>query len=311
MTSKSSPVIIGDRSDIHVQAVLERVGSDALVIDASSLSRTRYVLRDGQLEIEVRGRTHLIDGNLPSRGWIRRLAPPSWHAGVVLESHDAAVQSAWLALVAAIVRVCGVRWLTPIEPLVASENKMVQLAAANAGGIATASTLVTNDAVVAAAELGDQLVLKPLGPSHYIDAADACVIFASKVPATSPVLGALGGAPFIVQEPLAARQHLRVVTVEDSVWGAGIDATDLPMDWRQDRAAHRSFVEVELDEAVATGARAVSERLGLGYSSQDWLVCADGRFVLLDVNPAGQWLFLPAGVAERVSSAIAAWLLRG
>jgi hypothetical protein len=47
--------------------------------------------------------------------------------------------------------------------------------------------------------------------------------------------------------------------------------------------------------------------LGLGFSSQDWVETADGYW-FLDLNPSGQWLFLPELVAHPVTSAVAAWL---
>jgi hypothetical protein len=45
----------------------------------------------------------------------------------------------------------------------------------------------------------------------------------------------------------------------------------------------------------------------VGYSSQDWIV-EGGEAYFIDLNPAGQWLFLPEPVASEVSGEIAAWL---
>jgi hypothetical protein len=47
----------------------------------------------------------------------------------------------------------------------------------------------------------------------------------------------------------------------------------------------------------------------LGYSSQDWVIAPTGAALFLDLNPAGQWLFLPADVAEAATTAIARWLI--
>lgn len=46
----------------------------------------------------------------------------------------------------------------------------------------------------------------------------------------------------------------------------------------------------------------------VGYSSQDWMADHDGHWWFLDLNPAGQWLFLPAQVADRVTQGLADWL---
>ncbi len=55
---------------------------------------------------------------------------------------------------------------------------------------------------------------------------------------------------------------------------------------------------------------ALVEHLHLGYSSQDWLLCDDGCYVV-DINPAGQWLFLPEPIGNSVADAIASWLSSG
>jgi hypothetical protein len=50
----------------------------------------------------------------------------------------------------------------------------------------------------------------------------------------------------------------------------------------------------------------LSAALGVGYSSQDWIEDVDGAHYFLDLNPGGQWLFLP--FADEVTAAIADWL---
>lgn len=47
--------------------------------------------------------------------------------------------------------------------------------------------------------------------------------------------------------------------------------------------------------------------MNVGYSSQDWVETGAGKY-FLDLNPSGQWLFLPAPVSVEVTNALAAWL---
>ena len=51
----------------------------------------------------------------------------------------------------------------------------------------------------------------------------------------------------------------------------------------------------------------LADALKVGYSSQDWVV-GEGQPYFLDLNPGGQWLFLPDPTSADVTEAIAAWL---
>lgn len=300
-------VIIGSDDDVHVQAVRSQLGASVLVLDASSLSSRRYSLSQGTFRVHDDSGDFVVQRGVPTRGWIRRLAPPDWHHGVTLESKAGVVKSAWLALLSGIIRTCGVEWLTPLDPLLGAESKLVQERAAAGLGISTPQSVVTNDAAIIRQRFED-LILKPLAAGQYFEKGAANVIFATPVEARSPIVDAVAGAPFLAQERVRGERHLRVVTVLDQVWAAAIPADAHPVDWRQDRQAHRSFVATVAPDAIIAGARRIAHSLQLGYSSQDWLVGADGSGTLLDVNPSGQWLFLPPEIAHSVSSAIANWL---
>ncbi len=307
-------VIVGNTDDPHVEAVLSQDKRDSsMVIDAATISEREFALLDGEFSTGPRsgpeqGLTVERDG--AARGWIRRLAPPDWQRGLVVDSHDAAIKTSWLSLLVAAIRTCSVEWLTGIDALVTAENKLVQHETARRIGIATPETVVCSDAGVAREALGDRIILKALGPGHFYEGDDPYVVFTSEVSPDGPELDALASAPFIAQRKLKANAHLRVVTVGDRLWVGGISADNLPLDWRQDPDAHVSFEEVEAPSDVTIGALALASELGLGYSSQDWLLCDDGNFVV-DVNPAGQWLFLPQPLAAGVTAAISNWLAGG
>jgi hypothetical protein len=158
-------------------------------------------------------------------------------------------------------------------------------------------------------DLGDRLVVKPLGSATYTDLdGTEQVVWAQEVSRDSAVLAALAGAPFLVQAMLKADRHLRVVTVDQNSWVCELDARGLRLDWRREEHAHESF-KATSESAVGHEAVRLAMKLGVGYSSQDWIV-ANGIPYFLDLNPAGQWLFLPEEVASAITDAIATWLTR-
>jgi len=313
VTAPAKVVVIGNVGDPHAAAVLDRVPSDLrpLLIDAEKLPTCQYCLRDGLLTVsEANGREVEIAPGNTARGWIRRLAPPDWQRGLVVESHDAAVKTAWLTLLTSVLRLCGVHWLSSVDELVIAENKLVQYAAASRVGVRVPPTVVTNDHELARTTLAGDILLKPLGPGHFFDGEEPYVVFATVARLDGPELRSLAAAPFIAQRRLIPRSHLRVITVDRDVWAAELSAANRPPDWRADPTAHRSFKTIAPPLDVAGGALAVAKELRLGYTSQDWILADDGPY-LLDVNPAGQWLFLPPHVSDSVTAALASWLLTG
>jgi hypothetical protein len=201
----------------------------------------------------------------------------------------------------------SVRWLTPLERLFLCENKLLQERVALELGINTPRTAIASDRSLIPSELGDDLVVKPLGAGHYAgDDATEQIVWTRRLARAANELDLLAGAPFLLQTRLAAERHLRVVTVRDQAWVHELDAADVDLDWRVTEEAHHAFVAVN-EPDVARQALALAERVSIGYSSQDWIV-AGGDASFIDLNPAGQWLFLPEPSVSEITGSIAAWL---
>lgn len=306
-------LVVGDLADPHVQVVTKELPPEGLVVvDAESLPRTagRIGLDESVLH-DATGKPVVLSLAVPIRGWVRRLAPAGWDGGVVLGSHRAAVLASRLALLGAVLRDPAVTWLTPVDALVAAENKLVQYRAAIRLGVRVPATVVAHDAGALAAELGDPFLLKPLGPGNFADDTGGQQVTYARVVSPQHVAGVdLTDAPFLAQQAMIATRHLRVVTVLDHAWSAELDATGLPHDWRRHGPAHHAFKYSDQPSKLSAAAIELADGLGVGYSSQDWLVDNDGP-VFLDLNPGGQWLFLPEATAQPVTQALASWLLDG
>jgi hypothetical protein len=290
--------------------VLATLGRDVevMLVNASSLDGGFFSLEGlDHLTVgtEAERRRLALSG---ARGWVRRLAAPGWRPGVVAGSRSAAERTAFFALTVALASHPAVQWLTPYACLVAIENKVRQGAYARRLGIRTPRTVVVSDPLEIPARLGNIVVAKPLGPGHFIDEdGEAQVIWATAIARDDPRLAALGGAPFMIQERLRARRHLRVVTCGRHTWTCELGADALPLDWRSDEDAHGGFVPTR-EPAVEAWALSLASELGVGYSSQDWIDDGEDDPAFIDLNPAGQWLFLPEPVSSHVTEAIAAHL---
>ena len=61
----------------------------------------------------------------------------------------------------------------------------------------------------------------------------------------------------------------------------------------------------ELPDDVVEKLRQLMRRLGIVYGAVDFRRTADGRHVFLEVNPAGQWLFVEGKTRQPIARALA------
>jgi hypothetical protein len=266
-----------------------------LVFDASTLS-------DTELCVDERGVS--IDGIAlqGGRGWIRRLAPEGWREEYRRATHDDVVRGAWMQALTSVLSLAGVLWLTDLSVFFAAEDKLAQYATARQLGFAVPPTALVSRRKLLPRALGNELVLKPHGLGQFReDDGKWHVVYATAMKRDDPRLDQLGSAPFLCQRRLVAAAHLRVVTVGKRSWCCELSAGKAPLDWRDSEETHSSFNRVARPSVEHDAVR-LAQVLGVGYSSQDWIVDRDGRTHFIDLNPAGQWLFLP--VAEDVTEAI-------
>ncbi|RKQ90829.1 hypothetical protein C8N24_0644 [Solirubrobacter pauli] len=274
-----------------------------MLVNTAVLESAEIVLHGPSLSLEGRS----IALRKTTRGWIRRLAPPQWRTGLVSGSLESAVRSAWLKLVTSVAEDPDVEWVSPYSRMIATESKLLQARHAARLDIAVPDTVVSTSIDAAPKWWGDIVVVKPLGPAQYRrEDGEAMVVLARDLARSDPRLVDLAGAPFLVQQAVPAKRHLRVVTVGKQAWTCALDARDLPLDWREVREAHHSF-RIAPSPGVERQAIALANSLGVGYSSQDW-IDTGANHVFLDLNPAGQWLFLPDPVSQGIAAAIAAFL---
>lgn len=292
------PLIIGDPADPHVAAVADAMRSKPLVLDAASLLDASVTIGENRLEV--------ASTEVPAtQAWLRRLAPASWASEIESSGVDAASHAAAVSALAAIIRDDRFTWLTELDQLGRSENKPFQYRQACAAGVPVPKWVITTDPN--SVPNTGRWVAKPLGPGSFIDGAGRGRIVPTTIVDTkNPDL--IAAVPFILQRFIPARTHARVVTVGGKAWSATLPADDLPVDWRMSRNSHRAFTSTPVPDQVLTLARIAARSNDVGFSAQDWIQDTSGDWWFVDLNPAGQWLFLPLSVTDPITAAIADFL---
>jgi glutathione synthase/RimK-type ligase-like ATP-grasp enzyme len=125
-------------------------------------------------------------------------------------------------------------------------------------------------------------------------------------------LASLRYCPVIFQAYVPKRVELRITVVGSRVFAAEIHSQQTRhtrFDWRRYDDAHTVYQPHPLPEKVERQCLLLVERLGLCYGAIDMIVTPDGRYVFLEINPNGQWLWIERYTGLPISEALCDLLL--
>ena len=217
------------------------------------------------------------------------------------EWHEA-VTGAWNLLTAA--------WMNPPAADEIASHKAYQLRVATEVGLRVPRTLMTSDPArarefIQARALG-QTVFKTFSCTHQV--------WRETRPVRSDEmlnLDTVRLAPVIFQEYIAADRDVRVTVVGDQIFAAAINSADA--DYRYDfrMVLGQAKVEaIDLPARLAETIRRFIRRLGLIYGAIDLRRTPDGEYVFLEINTAGEFLFIEERTALPITAAVADWLTK-
>jgi glutathione synthase/RimK-type ligase-like ATP-grasp enzyme len=115
-------------------------------------------------------------------------------------------------------------------------------------------------------------------------------------------------APSIFQSSVDKRIELRITVVGERVFAAEIhsqSARRTRQDWRRYDIKHTLHRPHRLPSEVERRCVQLVHRLGLDYGAIDLVLTPDGRYVFLEINPNGQFLWIEQLTDLPISDAIA------
>lgn len=117
----------------------------------------------------------------------------------------------------------------------------------------------------------------------------------------------------IFQGYVPKRVELRVTVVGDEIFPAEIrsqETNHTQHDWRRYDHGNTPIAPHPLPAEVAERCRALMRVLGLCYGAIDLVVTPDDRYVFLEINPNGQFLWVEVLTGMPISAAVAGLLAR-
>lgn len=189
--------------------------------------------------------------------------------------------------------------------------KAMQLGIAAQLGFDLPPTLITNDPDrlldFYEREHGE-IISKCLGPTtqkHFSRIAGRFTELVSRQDLTH--VSSLHLAPMIFQGYVPKRVELRVTVVGEKVFAAEIHSQSTNhtrVDWRRYDFGHTPYASHQLPEEISRRCVALTERLGLSYSTIDMILTPEGRYVFLELNPNGQYLWIEFETGLPITAAI-------
>jgi glutathione synthase/RimK-type ligase-like ATP-grasp enzyme len=241
--------------------------------------------------------------------WYRRIRPYGFHADL---QDQTARLFAWSEANEALLGVwysLECFWMNPPTADEVAQRKIKQLAIARRVGLSIPDTLVTNEPD-AAREFIEKHGLGRVVRKAFRNIADAPRETSLVRREDVALLDTVRYTPVIFQRFVPAVLDLRVTIVEDDIFAAAITSeTQYEADYRPGLNTAK-VVPYTLPTEVANKLLELMRIFGLKYGAIDLRVTPDGDHVFLEVNPAGEYLFISQRTNLPIAAAIAASLER-
>lgn len=274
-----------------------------LSIAYSSHGRSGAVLRDGGTIIDLENVTAV---------WFRA-APPSIPHDVIADkpSRDAVAEESRVVLLDAWHAV-GCRWLPgPIQAVRDGQLKLRQLTLAGEIGFELPPTLVTTnpDDLLAFYNEHDGHIISKLADLGFHKQLGREFARYTEVVTRRDIMyaDAVHYCPMIYQAYVPKRLELRVTVVGSQVFAAEIRSqasNRTRHDWRRYDDSATTYAPHDLPDDLRRVCLELTRRLGLCYGAIDLILTPDGRYVFLEINPAGQFGWIEQATGLPISDAI-------
>ncbi len=234
------------------------------------------------------------------------------------------------------------RWVNDQRSERRATNKVFQLTLARSLGFEIPRTLVTSDPdrVRAFAATVPRVIFKPVSGYHpnirtfngaahsklepnadgidlgYGRKSGGYLVFTQELtPERMDLLETVRWAPAIFQERISKRSDIRVTIVGHRIFACRIlsqSRSDTETDFRMmNLSGVLRHEEMKLPDLVERRVRSLMSALGLTFGCMDLIETEDGGYCFLEVNPAGQWLWIEQLTGAPISRAIADELIEG
>lgn len=291
----------GDWHAVLAEAALKQRGHRVLRYfgtDFPALADVEFEYGEGGESL----RLHTIDGSYQLSDfdvvWNRRMTAPKLPSGI--DPRDRDYVSLQLRFGDAAMRslLREAFWINPYDAARNADHKPKQLQLALRNGLKIPETLVSNrpEAIRRFIDAHPSVIHKPLIGAAWEEDDKTLSTYTARVRAEDlPGEALLRAAPGIFQAQVPKQFEVRAQFFGASYFALKIDSTRIEygeMDWRLHQNGAMTDGSVALPDAVYRACMKQLDSLGLVAGAFDFIVTPDDEWIYLEVNEAGQFIFV-------------------
>lgn len=319
-------LIISTKQDVHVDAVIPHLNAQHVPfirLNTEDLpQKTDIVWEQHGTETKAILRlydTHEVDLSQITAVWYRKPYPAEVSKKLKTKQAISYVQNESAAFLEGLYTYLSDRFWINFPPYVdQAKHKLSNLSLAANIGFEIPHTLITTNPEAAKEfykKNNGNVVTKMLSNYAYVDKFNYYPIWTSKVsPADLEKIDDVIFAPTQLQEYIEKKVELRVTIVDKHVFSCEIHSQNsekTKIDWRNydfENVMHR---EHPLPKTLEKKCFAMLKKLNLNFGAFDFVVTPDDRYVFIELNPNGQYLWIEMLTKMPISKAIADLLIAG
>jgi glutathione synthase/RimK-type ligase-like ATP-grasp enzyme len=307
-------MIVSSADDVHAHAVMKALADRGVAVELLDLSEfsTRLALsmvfEDGARRFALsRAGGGRLDLATIKSVWWRRPQPFRLPASITDPTQRRFAMSEAATAWQGLYQTMDVFWVNDPVRDSAAHHKPWQLALAQEIGLSIPTTLMTND---------------PEEARDFWQQHEGSVIYKTFLvlpeawretrrlrPEDAELAEAVRVTPVIFQRYVEAVADVRVTIIGDEIFAASTDMrkAEYPVDFRFNLDAR--FEAHTLPLEIQDMLRLLMRRMGLDYGAIDLRLTPEGQYVFLEINPAGQFLWIEEATGQKIAAALAAHLV--
>jgi glutathione synthase/RimK-type ligase-like ATP-grasp enzyme len=310
-------LVIAQEQDVHTQAVLreiDQLGGEVVVADLSDfpehaqLNVAYTCCGERRYELTIRGRQH--DLARVGAAWWRRPQQPQVSSDIAHQTHRLFALNETAEALAGLWHALDAFWVNDPALDHVAHRKIAQLRVAQRCGFRLPDTLISNDPDEVRLFIdrhGYRSIAYKSFSALEEEWRETRILRSDEI----SLIDNVRYAPVIFQEYVEAVYDVRVTLVGEEVFAAAIHSqeTSYPVDFRMD-IVNAEIEAVELPSEIVDKLQTYRRSLGLQYGAVDMRLRPDGQYVFLEINPAGQWLFVEEATGQPIAEALARLLVQ-